>query len=634
MHPNKNPQQSPWQRRRQQRRQQDDQLAAERKQALDASAPRLRNLFTFVQVFLLYVAVSVFGVDDRDLLDPSSTIPLPLPNIGLPTFYFFLLAPVLVALLHINLLLHHQAYQDKLRHWRDGAPKAQLDQLAPNFFDIAFLAQDRWQRQLVRASLWLLLYFCPPATLSLSLFWFADYQELWITLLHFGLLITSYSASLYFSSRQVTSSSRKRRFWPWARGLLLGVLPLVGTYLVAVVILLTWANYNFSNPLFTQIRNSWLINGLLYLPKIDAPSFVYKELDADTIKLAAAYENNITDAKLIQRYSRSIDLRGRSLRYADLSSSFLPKALLGAANLSGANLNGARLPNANLEKAHLQGAWLIYTHLQRADLKGAHLQDAVLKEARLQEVDLSEADLRGSDLSEARMQSSNLSKVRLQGAVLHSARLQDALLWMASLQGANLYKVRFQGANLWNVHLQGANLRDGYLQGANLRDAHLQGADLAYAFLQGADLEGARLQGADLEGARLQGANLLNVSLQGAYLEGAKLHGAQTHSNIIIYSESSGDRRKDLRRIQGLTSDLSQADNKVLSATDMEAIIAELEVVREFDGFADLRRPLINDSIHRIRAAVGEPWTLEGSGAITGVLTQEMIDEILEQWDD
>ena len=38
MHQNKNPQQSPWQRRRQQRRQQDEQLATERKQALDASA--------------------------------------------------------------------------------------------------------------------------------------------------------------------------------------------------------------------------------------------------------------------------------------------------------------------------------------------------------------------------------------------------------------------------------------------------------------------------------------------------------------------------------------------------------------------------------------------------------------------
>ena len=378
MRQNKNPQQSPWQRRRQQRRQQDDQLAAERKQALDASAPRLRNLFIFVQVFLLYVVVSIFGVDDRDLLDPSSTVKVPLLNIGLPTFYFFLLAPVLVALLHINLLLHHQAYQDKLRHWRDGAPKAQLDQLAPNFFDIAFLAQDRWQRQLVRASLWFLLYFWPPASLCLTLFWFADYQNTWVTLEHFALLLISYSASVYFSWRQdharqelralllwaltlllgfviLTGAYLAVSFWffghpnplltpayitlliigsgisvhlPWSKicagnklqnlsrwlqGLLLSALTLIGTYLTALVISLTWVSYKHSDP--------WFKSNLLYQPNIDTPSFIYQDLDASTIVLASAYETNVTDAELIKNYSQPLKLSGRSLRYANLTSS-------------------------------------------------------------------------------------------------------------------------------------------------------------------------------------------------------------------------------------------------------------------------------------------------------------------------
>ena len=252
----KNPQQSPWQRRRQQRRQQDEQLATERKQALDASAPRLRNLFIFVQVFLLYVVVSIFGVDDRDLLDPNSTVKVPLLNIGLPTFYFFLLAPVLVALLHINLILHHQAYQDKLRHWRDGAPKAQLDQLAPNFFDIAFLAQDRWQRQLVRASLWFLLYFWPPAALCLALFWFADYQNPWVTLEHFVLLIVSYGASIYFSWRRDHARQELRALSLWALTLLLGFVLLIGGYLAVSF----WA-FNHPNPLLTLAYITLLIIG-------------------------------------------------------------------------------------------------------------------------------------------------------------------------------------------------------------------------------------------------------------------------------------------------------------------------------------------------------------------------------------
>ena len=668
MHQNKNPQQSPWQRRRQQddqlaaeRKQQDEQLAAERKQALDASAPRLRNLFIFVQVFLLYVVVSIFGVDDRDLLDPNSTVKVPLLNIGLPTFYFFLLAPVLVALLHINLLLHHQAYQDKLRHWRDGAPKAQLDQLAPNFFDIAFLAQDRWQRQLVRASLWFLLYFWPPAALCLALFWFADYQNPWVTLEHFALLIISYGASIYFSWRQdhfrqeikvlllwaltlllgfvlliggylavsfwafnhpnplltlayitlliigggigvhlpwskICAGNKLQNISRWLQGLILSVLPLVGTYLVALVILLTWVSYERSDP--------WFENYSLYKPKIDAPSFIHQDLDTTTINLASAYESNTTDAELIQRYSQPLDLRGRSLRYADLWSSFLPKARLAAADLAEANLGQASL--------------------QDADIRGAQLQGASLWQAQLQ----------GTSLGRAQLQRSSLGRAQLQGSSLGGAQLQDADLWQAQLQGADLEEAQLQGASLWQAQLQGADLEEAQLQGADLEKAQLQGAYLSEAQLQGASLWQAQLQGADLENAQLQGADLEEAQLQGANLAGAQLHGVWSDFDIVSDLNWTEDRRKLLPLLKGFASDLSGVNKQALSTEAATAIIAELEKVKLLDGLPDLRARSIDEAITRIRAAVGEPWTLEGSGAITGELTQEMIDEILEQWDD
>ena len=566
MHQNKNPHQSPWQRRRQQRRQQDDQLATERKQALDASAPRLRNLFIFVQVFLLYVVVSIFGVDDRDLLDPNSMVSLPLLNISVPTFYFFLLAPALVALLHINLLLHHQAYQDKLRHWRDGDPKAQLDQLAPNFFDIAFLAQDRWQRQLVRASLWLLLYFWPPAALCLALFWFADYQNPWITLQHFVLLIISYGASVYFSQQQTRVSTELKNLQYWLQHLLLGALPLNSIYVVMLVVSLTWISYELSHP--------WFKSNLLYRPNIDAPSFIYQKLDSATIDLAKAYESNISRDELIKSYSEPLDLRGRSLRYADLSSSFLPKARLAAADLAGAYLVEARLQGANLREAQLPGA----------DLLGAQLPGA------------------------------DLIAVQLQGAVLRGAQLQ----------GANLRAAQLQGTNLWAAQLQGADLRGAQLQGALLSGAQLQGAGLFAAQLQGTDLRAAQLQGADFSSAQLQGANLA----------GAQLHGVWSDYNTVPYMYWTGDRRKLLTLLKGSTSDLSGVNRQELSAEAAAAIIAELESVKLLDDLSFINTWLIDNAIHRIRAAVGKPWTLEGSGAITGVLTQEMIDEILEQWDD
>ena len=681
MHQNKNPQQSPWQRRRQQRRQQDDQLAIERKQALDASAPRLRNLFIFVQVFLLYVVVSIFGVDDRDLLDPNSTVKVPLLNIGLPTFYFFLLAPVLIALLHINLLLHHQAYQDKLRHWRDGAPKAQLDQLAPNFFDIAFLAQDRWQRQLVRASLWFLLYFWPPAALCLALFWFADYQNPWITLEHFALLIISYGASVYFSWRRdharqelrtlllwaltlllglilLTGSYLAVSFWafdhpnplltlayialliigggisvhlPWSKicannelqnlsrwlqGLLLSALPLVGIYLTALVISLTWVSYKHSDP--------WFKSNLLYQPNIDAPSFIYQDLDASTIDLASAYETNVTDAELIKNYSQPLELNGRSLRYANLASSFLPRVRLTDADLAGANLIQASLQGAELGEAQLQGAYLWRARLQGAYLWQAQLQGAYLRAAQLQ----------GGTLWQAQLQGAFLRRAQLQGAYLRKAQLQGAYLWQAQLQGASLWQAQLQGADLEEAQLQGADLSAAQLQGAFLLGAQLQGADLEEAQFQGANLRKAQLQGATLWLAQLQGADLGLAQLQGADLSEAQLQGTWSNPSTVSDLNWTNYSRANLLLLKGLDSDLSNVNKHALSTEAATAIIAELEEVKLLDSLPDWRARSIDEAITRIRVGINQNWTLKDSGAITGELTQEMIDEILEQWDD
>ena len=662
MHPNKNSQQSPWQRRRQQRRQQDDQLAIERKQALDASAPRLRNLFIFVQVFLLYVVVSIVGVDDRDLLDPNSMVPLPLLNISVPTFYFFLLAPALVALLHINLLLHHQAYANKLRLWRASNPQAQLDQLAPNFFDIAFLTQGWLQRGFVRLFLWLLLYFWPPAALCLALFWFADYQHLWVSLAHLILLLIASAYSAYFAWRQNHLGNKLRYLWAWLwgsllglwilfggyflisfwffdyqnpllaltyitllvigggtsvylpwsktyasgwlqnifhilKGLLLGAVPLLGCYFFALVILLTKVSYERSDP--------WFDNYLPYRPNIDAPSFIHQDLESvTTIDLASAYESNTTNAELIKKYSQSLDLRERSLRYANLASGFLPKARLATADLAGANLSQASLQGADLSYAQLLGAFLL----------GAQLQGTYLGEAQLQGAYLSEAQLQGAYLGEAQLQGAYLWQAQLQGAYLGEAQLQGAYLWQAQLQGADLWQSQLQGAVLWEVQLHGASLWQTQLQGANLSDAQLQGTFLWQA--------------------QLQGANLSDAQLHGASLWQAQLQGAWSASNTVSDLNLTGNSRKNLLLFEGFTSDLSGVDKQILSAAEAESIIAELEEVKQLDDLSNYRRELTDTAIARIRAAIGKPWTLEGSGAITGVLTQEMIDEILEQWDD
>jgi len=95
-------------------------------------------------------------------------------------------------------------------------------------------------------------------------------------------------------------------------------------------------------------------------------------------------------------------------------------------------------------------------------------------------------------------------------------RLKIATL---NLRGRNLVFADFSDARLPNMDLRGARL-----QGANLRRVRLQGADLRLAQLQGANLRRARLQGANLWSARLHWADLRSAQLQGAF--------ANTNTNL------------------------------------------------------------------------------------------------------
>ena len=78
-----------------------------------------------------------------------------------------------------------------------------------------------------------------------------------------------------------------------------------------------------------------------------------------------------------------VDLRGLSLKEANLSGANLSKANLAEVDLTGANLSAANLQGAILACANLSGAKLRAARLDGADLRGADLTGAYLQGADL-----------------------------------------------------------------------------------------------------------------------------------------------------------------------------------------------------------------------------------------------------------
>lgn len=179
-----------------------------------------------------------------------------------------------------------------------------------------------------------------------------------------------------------------------------------------------------------------------------------------------------------------LDLRGRDLRFADMTGARLAKADLRALNRFE---NSGRLACSPLPEgapvARLEGANLRYGLARGALLSEAQLPGANLQGTDLTEASLSGADLRGANLSEAKLQRADLQGACLTGASLRGADLEGAKLQGAALNGADLHGARLTEADLTGAQLRGASLAEAWLWGIAMDD----GTDLS-----GADLSGAR----------------------------------------------------------------------------------------------------------------------------------------------
>jgi uncharacterized protein YjbI with pentapeptide repeats len=184
-----------------------------------------------------------------------------------------------------------------------------------------------------------------------------------------------------------------------------------------------------------------------------------------------------------QNFGMAPSLRGRDLRYADLSLSIFVRG---------------DFIDANLQRAELREV-----NLQDADLVGVNFQEAFIRDANLRGATARGANLVGASLRGSNLQDADLSYANLQGAEVNEANLQSASLWNAYLQGANLGDADLRGADLSEASLQGAALGRADLRGANFRDAELQGAYLVAAKLDGAVFSCGPFGGC----ANLQGAN-------------------------------------------------------------------------------------------------------------------------------
>ena len=486
------------------------------RKTINVSSSKNNNLLIFFTIFMLYILISVLGTSDLMLLLPEKTFKMPIINFELNLIAFYILAPIMLLLLHFNNLFNYNMYLKKIdKH----SKQINMETLNPSIYGYAYSLQNKgFGGLLLNLFLWFWIYLIPLSILMLIFIRFADYHLQWISNIHIIIVlvdVTLIFLSFHYNKIHVKNTQTSIFLLSF---LFRGFIFCIG--MAGLLYYFIFFRPMIDEPLDTRIKieadnhncKGWVYT-ILTEGKDDNistecfPRLVVNEEEMAKISKSALYlprflameenkkDKNMTkedkEKKLILDYGTRIDLANRNLRYADLRRCILTRADMHESQLQGATLIDTYLQASNLNGIQLQDAILQGANLQKSELYGAKLQRAVFYKANMQKVSLKE---------------SNLTDAKLRGAKLQSAHLERANLRGASFVNANLTKASFNGAkNLTGISFNYADLTGASFNGCDLTDANLAGANLTDASLINTNLTGVNLTGANLTGADLWG---------------------------------------------------------------------------------------------------------------------------------
>ena len=410
--------------------------------SLELSSSKNNKLFVVFYLLTVYIFVSVLGTTDKMLLLPTDTFKMPLIGFDLNIIYFYVLAPLILLILHFNLLFHYHEHLKRLDAYKEKFAIETVDSSMYNYVYIS-LKNGSKKGSAMRVLLWMLIYLFPLLVLVSIFQRFADYHHEVITSLHLLIIwidiilicIYIYVNVVYF---------RPTWFSTFFAGLIVSVGVLESSYFLYFFYPLVKSSERFTPVTSYEKMDPYakFVCNVHYLflegqgeraqkcyPRIIVRDEKISKISPSTLYIpryivkeesVKALEEREREKRLILEYGERIDLANRNLRYADLENCILTRA----------DMHNTQLQGANLKKTHLQAVKLDNAKLQGVDMMSAKLQDAMVLNAQMQG-----ASLIAADMSDAYFDESNLSKVRMMGADLKNISFYKSDLSDVDMRG-------------------------------------------------------------------------------------------------------------------------------------------------------------------------------------------------------
>ena len=652
--------------------------------SINETAKIARTSLLFFLVVALYLLIIVGTTTDLMLLR-GEIVTLPLMEVGVPVVAFYIVAPLIFLLLHINLLLRLSQLTETVSQWTetvsrwkknpDGLKGAHNSLVFPvDFARLLLDGKPRW-------GLWVVvvtqIYILPIVVLLALQMSFLAYQDSSITFWH-QLIVTADLVLLFLFVCFVRGTREKRKV---ERNYVLKMLfRMWGTVFSAgLVLIFTWAiavvpnsgqetvgmnTDNFYSAVDGSQKRPIQQQLLACLRQLSAcvfadwwegyPIISYRPVRrflnvAEQPVALTEIPPEIVGALIIKKAKlkgeeaklkgeeaklkgEEAKLKGEEAKLKDEEAKLKDeeaKLKDEEAKLKGEEAKSDSLckyiGELDLSRRQLNYALFYGSQFRCVKLEFAELHGANLSEAKLNGADLRLAKLHGANLSEAELHGANLSSAELHGADLSGAELHGANLFNAELHGADLSEAELHGADLYNAELYGADLYNAELHGVGLEEAELYGANLSKAELHGADLSEAELYGADLSETGLHGANLGQAILENTDLSDAYWDKPEDWDNII-----SGIRVSLKKRISSIRDFLKKrgvADDKI------DLLVSQIKEI-ESTGFSFVppTTPIATDCVFHSEQGPFQEWPTPAEGCYSKFVSAVVKIACHNQW--
>ena len=464
---------------------------------LESSSKFNRNIGLSFLGYCIFLFFATAGVRDVDLLFADGKVDLPLIGIDLPIIPFFIAAPLILVVFHVNLLYHLNAHTDRLCKWIDiymGSDykllsdkkwQKQMRSRFPNFFYNSVVFTDAYSKIIFKY-----LFFEVPVIafpillLSYIEFRFADYHSLLVTFAHFVLVMIDVLFSIHYGGKILRAVRETQGRTKRLKRLL---------FVSSLASGLSFGLVNASMFVLVGLIHFGALDGLYsYSDKTlkESPFLIYSQL---RVKFGEVIPHlRVRGSDFSMREKSPVIIEDRDLRFADFTEVDFSDYTFVRSKLQGSRFSLCEFDSTKWIHSDLSGGAMLSCNAKMIRANGTNFKKGVFygtsfSNSFFEESSFEKSALEWASFSNTHINNTSFHQARLRSCTIDGGTFFSSKKMEVNVTGSpnNFHGSVFEDCEIDSCRLGGFSLKGGRVIGGVWNDMSFDQLELIGTLVEG-----------------------------------------------------------------------------------------------------------------------------------------------------